>query len=188
MSDLRPRSDERLLREREPGVAGSAFAVFYERHRRAVLAYFQRRTRTPELAADLAAETFAQALQSRWRFRAHTDDGSAAAWLFGIAGHVHSRSLRKGRVEDQARRRLGLPAMALDDEAIREITESDGDQAITDALARLPEDQRAAIRARIVEEQSYADIASRLRCSEGVIRKRVSRGLVSLRRDLGELA
>jgi RNA polymerase sigma-70 factor (ECF subfamily) len=185
---LETRSDERLLQERRPGVAGPAFAVLYRRYEALVLAYFRRRTRSPDVAADLAAETFAQALESRWRFRAVGSDGSAAAWLFGIAGHVHSRSVRRGRVEDRGRRKLGLPPLVLEDDALRLVAEADTDQAILKALERLPEDQRAAVRDRIIEEQDYPEIALRLSCSEAVVRKRVSRGLASLRRDLEELA
>lgn len=54
------RDDDALLAE-QPGHAGPAFAVFYARHERAVLAYFRRRVPASETAADLAAETFAQA-------------------------------------------------------------------------------------------------------------------------------
>lgn len=47
-----------------------AFAVFYRRHERLLLGFFMRRTGEPELAADLAAETFAAALVSVRRFDA----------------------------------------------------------------------------------------------------------------------
>src|SRR5438876_349331 len=86
------RTDEELLAERRPGVAGAAFAEFYARHERMVLAYFARRVSRGELAADLAAETFAQALASRGRFRG----GTAVGWLFGIAANVLSHSARRG--------------------------------------------------------------------------------------------
>jgi DNA-directed RNA polymerase specialized sigma24 family protein len=49
---------------------------------------------------------------------------------------------------------------------------------------RLPADQRAAIEARVVDEQEYEQIAAATQTSEAVIRKRVSRGLASLRRKL----
>jgi RNA polymerase sigma-70 factor (ECF subfamily) len=41
--------------------------------------------------------------------------------------------------------------------------------------------QAAAVRARIIDEESYAEIARRLECSEAVVRKRVSRGLAQLK-------
>jgi RNA polymerase sigma-70 factor (ECF subfamily) len=58
-----------------------------------------------------------------------------------------------------------------------------GDEA-TLALAELPAEQRHAIEARVIAERDYADIASELRCSEAVVRKRVSRGLRALRTRL----
>jgi len=181
---LGSRTDEELIGERRPGLAGAAFAEFYARHEGAILAYFARRVRDGDLAADLAAETFARALGSRRRFRG----GSAVGWLFGIAAHVLSHSLRRGRVEDRARRRLQMPGLELVDEQIEAIERLCGDHGVLAALARLPADQRAAVRARIVEEDSYAEIAARLRCSESVVRKRVSRGLATLRQSLEEPA
>jgi DNA-directed RNA polymerase specialized sigma24 family protein len=53
--------------------------MFYDRHARSVLAYFARRTRDPESAADLTAETFAAAIVSRRRFRPGPEP--ASAWL-----------------------------------------------------------------------------------------------------------
>ncbi len=174
-------TDEELLADTRPGRAGPSFAAFYERHEKALLAYFRRRSASAEVAADLAAETFAQALASRRRFSAR-GEGAGAAWLYGIAGHVLARSVRRGRVEDRARHRLGLPPHALDDDALRAI---DGlaDDAIS-ALDALPADQREAVWARVVGERAYPEIAADLRCSEAAARQRVSRGLAALRREL----
>src|SRR4029450_12479066 len=79
-------SDDELLASREPG----SFAVFYRRHVEDLVAFFMRRTRTAELAADLTAETFAAALVARARF--DPGRGSASAWLFGIALHKLPRA------------------------------------------------------------------------------------------------
>ncbi|MDP2711645.1 MAG: RNA polymerase sigma factor [Solirubrobacteraceae bacterium] len=180
-------SDETLLCEQAAGLAGPTFATFYARHERGVLAYFGRRVATPELAADLAAETFAQALASRHRFRAR-GEGSSAAWLYGIARNVLARSLRRGRVEDRMRLRLGLPRLELDDDAIALVAGLGTPDGAEAALERLPAEHRAAVWARIVDERRYPEIATELRCSEAVVRKRVSRGLAAIRRDLEESA
>jgi len=55
-------------------------------------------------------------------------------------------------------------------------------------LGELPYTQRAAVRARVLDERSYAAIASELRCSEAVVRQRVHRGLRRLRERLEETA
>jgi hypothetical protein len=46
------------------------FAEFYRRHAEGILRFFVNRTFDPETAADLTAETFAEALASRHRFKA----------------------------------------------------------------------------------------------------------------------
>lgn len=162
----------------------NAFAAFYARYERAVAAFFVRAVGSGELAADLTAETFAQALASA----AHFDPtlGSGAAWLFGIARNVLARSRERGRVEDRGRRRLGLPPLALDDEMIARIEATGADGRALELLGELPEGQRQAVTARVVHERGYAEIAGELRCSESVVRKRVSRGLATLRARLKE--
>jgi RNA polymerase sigma factor (sigma-70 family) len=176
------RSDEELVRVAFEDV--DAFAVFYGRYERAVAGFFVRATGSGELAGDLTAEVFAQALDAASRFDPAL--GSAAAWLFGIARHVLSRSRERGRVEDGGRRKLGMPSLALDDEAIARIEQAASDGRAVELLSQLPADQRDAVMARVVDEREYGEIAGQLQCSESVVRKRVSRGLAGLRVRLKE--
>jgi RNA polymerase sigma factor (sigma-70 family) len=161
-----------------------AFGVFYRRHERMVLGFFMRRTGVPELAADLAAETFAAALLHVRRF--DPARGPALAWLFGIAQNKLRRAWERGRVENRARRRLGMPVLALDDDAIARIERVSGDDRVDALLGRLPPAQAEAVRARILDEEAYTAIAARVRCSESVVRQRVSRGLATLRSIIKE--
>jgi RNA polymerase sigma-70 factor (ECF subfamily) len=160
-----------------------AFAAFYRRFERPVLGFFMRATGRADLAADLAAETFARALESLGGY--DPAKGRADQWLFGIARHVLGTSYRRGRVEAVARERLGLPALILDDYALDAIARlSAGQDEATLALAELPKDQHDAIEARVLDERDYAEIAKELECSEAVVRQRVSRGLRALRTRL----
>jgi RNA polymerase sigma factor (sigma-70 family) len=162
-----------------------AFAVFYGRHVAALLAYFLHRTRDPELAADLCAETFAAALDGAHRF--DPTRGPAVAWLYGIARRLLGHAQRRGAVEDRARRRLGMAPLDLSDAAIERIEAlAGGEAALAQALATLPPKQRAAVEARIVHEREYGEIALAAQTSESVIRKRVSRGLAGMRARLEE--
>jgi RNA polymerase sigma factor (sigma-70 family) len=161
-----------------------AFAVFYDRYERALVGYFMRRTGDPEVAADLTAEVFAAALRAAHRYRAQGP--TAAGWLFTIAHNVLAKSRRRGRVEAAARKRLGIreaPRLAPDELAAVESAASEDGWA-RELLERLPADQREAIRARVLDERSYGDIAGELETSELVVRKRVSRGLSQLRTEL----
>jgi RNA polymerase sigma-70 factor (ECF subfamily) len=103
--------------------------------------------------------------------------------LFGIARHLLADTWERGRVEDRARRRLGVERLALTDEALERIEQLGDDRAMT-MLEELPADQRVAIKGRVLEEQEYEELASRLSCSPSVVRQRVSRGLRSLRERL----
>jgi RNA polymerase sigma factor (sigma-70 family) len=159
-----------------------AFGTFYRRHEDRMLSYFLARVGDPEVAADLTAETFAAALASAHRFKPRREP--AAAWLFGIAGNTLAMSRRRGRVEARARQRLGMAPLELSDEAIERIAELDH---VALALVNdLPADQQEAVRARVIDERDYADIAKDMRCSEAVVRKRVSRGLRTMRTHLEE--
>jgi RNA polymerase sigma factor (sigma-70 family) len=172
-------SDEELLVG-----SGRELGVFYERYESWLLGYFGAATRSAELAADLTVETFAAVIESRAGF--DTDRGNARMWLFGIARNVLAASARRGRVEAQARRRLGLEPLELNArelDAIEVLIAREGDMRVREWLAALPAEQAAALRARVLDERDYADIAADLQCSEAVVRQRVSRGLRKLRQE-----
>jgi RNA polymerase sigma factor (sigma-70 family) len=180
MGPLRSASDAELLkRTREDA---EAFAVFYERWEGPILAWLQRRTKDPEVAVDLSGEVFASALGAADRFIG-AGSGSAAAWLFTIARNTLLTSIRRGRVEEAARRRLEtwepVQLHEVDLDAIAAL-DTEG-PALMAALEALPARQRDAVRARVLEERPYEEIARRLECSELVVRKTVSRGLKALR-------
>jgi RNA polymerase sigma-70 factor (ECF subfamily) len=174
-----PVSDAELLK------AGTAdgFEEVYDRHAAQVLAW--SRARVGEYAADLTAEVFARAWLGRSRFRPESD-GSALPWLFGIARNVLRESLRKRRVEDAARRRLGMPRFLPGDAALdavddrRSLSESE-----RRAVASLAERDRELLQLRVVEERPYREIAVRLRCTPQAARHRVSRLLRELQCTLG---
>jgi RNA polymerase sigma factor (sigma-70 family) len=167
------------------GVAwdAEAFAGLYRRHERAMVAFLLRRTRNPELAADLAAEVFAAALLS-WR-SGERPELNERGWLYAIARHKLIDSYRRGRVEDEARLRLGMHPIVLSDESVARIEALLSETPALDLVEQLPTDQREAVTARVVEDREYAEIAKELSLSEQVVRKRVSRGLARLRAVMG---
>jgi len=176
-------NDDELLARFVDGDA-EAFVRFYRRHLPAVLGFFLRRTRDPELTADLTAEVFAAALIAAKRYR--PSERPALAWLYGIAAHKLADSRRRGRVEDEARRRLALGPLMVDDEDLARVEEMADVGAAETGLAALPPGQRDAVLARVVHERSYAEIAEQMRCSELLVRQRVSRGLRALREQMKE--
>jgi RNA polymerase sigma factor (sigma-70 family) len=182
----RPQIADAQLVERIAAGDGEAFAALYDRHLPLVLAFLMRQSGDPELAADLAAETFAAALLGAGRYREKRP--SAAPWLLGIARNKLLESLRRGRIEARARRRLAFEPLALEDSDLERVAAlaDEGSRSMDELLAQLPPAERAAVVARVLNERSYGEIAREMRCSEMVVRKRVSRGLRRLRDRLEE--
>lgn len=175
------RSDEQLLVAAETDA--EAFGEFYDRHVGTIVAWFVRRTACPEAAADLAAETFADAFRLVHRYRPFR--GEPRAWLFGIANNKWRRYARTGDISTRALRRLGVPADTLDHaDTVADLV--DLDLLLVDVesiLGRLSSPIAEAVRLRVVEQLSYAQVADRLGCSEGAARVRVTRGLARLQDD-----
>jgi RNA polymerase sigma factor (sigma-70 family) len=171
-----PRSDGELLvaTVTDP----DAFGVFYQRHVRGVLSFFRRRTSSGELAFDLTSETFAAALEAVPRYELREEP--ARGWLYGIAWNKLHEAQRRGQVQDAARRALGMAPVVVTDEGLDRLERLAGEPAL-EALEGLPADQRQAVRARVIEERSYDEIATQLQCSESVVRQRVSRGMRAMR-------
>jgi len=155
----------------------SAFRAFYERYAERVHGYHLRRTREPEAAHDLTAETFAQAWLARRRFRDRAG-GTAGPWLFAIARNVLVSTVRRQRLERSACERLGLLVEA---QIEPDETWLDG---LDEVLDELPAGQGDAIRLRVVDELEYDAVARELGTTPAAARVRVHRGLSSLRQRL----
>jgi RNA polymerase sigma-70 factor (ECF subfamily) len=156
----------------------------YETYARALLAFFQRRVDDPELAVDLMADTFTLALERRHQFRGMTDK-QLSGWLWSIAQSVLRDHERRGEAARRNARRLGRERRELTDREIERIEELASSEnlraAVARSLDRLPEEQREAVRLRVVEGLSYADIARRLGLTASGTRTRVTRAMRDLR-------
>ncbi|HTA34511.1 MAG TPA: RNA polymerase sigma factor [Solirubrobacteraceae bacterium] len=173
-------TDGELL-ERTRAGHREAFGELYERRHELVLAFLLKRTRNPEVAMDLMAETFAAALVALLD-RPPAIVGSAAPWLLTIARNTMIDSYRRGRVESTARRRLALEPMQINDSDVERVLRIAAETDLLIALSEeLPADQFDALRARVLDERGYEEIARELACSAAVVRKRVSRAIATLR-------
>jgi RNA polymerase sigma-70 factor (ECF subfamily) len=158
----------------------AAFRELYERYAPRVHGFHLARARDPQAAHDLTAETFAQAWLVRRRFRDEAA-GSAGPWLFAIARHVLSASVRRRRIERSACERLGL-LLPHETEAAQP-TEA-WLEGLDEALAGLTQGERDAIRLRVLGDLEYDEVARELRTTPAAARVRVHRGLTKLRNRL----
>lgn len=184
---MRPRL--RVLRRASDGLLVDAqtdpiaFGAFYDAYSDRILRFLARRVLDPEIAFDLLSETFARALERRMQFRGKSA-AEEQAWLFAIARTELSHYWRSGKVERAALERFSvtIPALsALEHDRIEALTGISAlEEPLLAAMDGLPAEQRRAVELRVVEDLSYADLASALGVSEATARARVSRGLRAL--------
>ncbi|QJC53397.1 sigma-70 family RNA polymerase sigma factor [Paenibacillus albicereus] len=128
------------------------------------------------LAEDLAQETMIRAVESIRRFRG---ESAFSTWLLAIATRVYLDEKRKA-----ARRGRKLSAYA---EAERlQLAQSHPELRLEllEALASLPDEQRAAVLLKHYYGYSYEEIGELSGVAAGTAKSRVHHGLAKLRKEL----
>lgn len=171
-------ADLLLLTHREP----EAFGCFYDRHVEAIAQFFVKRTTCAQTAADLTAETFAEALRCTSRYRPR--NGDARGWLFGIAKNRLNRYQRKAIISARSLRLLRIEELQLDNETLERM-EAWLDAApqiaqLRHALRDMSPALRDAVILRVGHNLAFEEVSKRLGCSVGAARVRVTRALSQL--------
>jgi RNA polymerase sigma-70 factor (ECF subfamily) len=162
-----------------------AFAAFYREHVEAIQRFVTRRVADPHLAADLTADIFVAALESSAGYR--RSRGVPAAWLFGIARHVVASELRRGSRERDANRRIEGRRLLQDDDIARmqeRIDAAREARRLLDAMAALPDGERAVLELVALDGLSVADSARALGIRPVAARVRLHRARAALATDL----
>ena len=160
-------SDDALLADGDPAV----FERFYLHHVETLLGFFARRTRDPELAADLTAETFAAALAGRRRYR--PQPGRRARGCTG-SRCTSSPTPSAAAMPSGERGSGGMERLELDDDDYARIESLAEATRATALLEGLAPDQRDAVRRHVLEERSYAEIAASPRGGRAQARQRLT--------------
>jgi RNA polymerase sigma-70 factor (ECF subfamily) len=180
-----PISDEDLLAAH---VAGDreAFAELVRRHRDRLWAVALRTLRDREEAADALQDALLKAYRSAAGYRG---EAAVTTWLHRIVVNACLDRVRRR----QARPTVPLPGESMEEDGHRRpepaspIIDHDTHLVVREALARLPEEQRAAL--ILVDVQGYpvAEVAVILGVAEGTVKSRCSRGRARLAVMLGDL-
>jgi RNA polymerase sigma factor (sigma-70 family) len=146
------------------------FSVLFDRHFDAIHGYAQRRV-GPDLADEVAAETFTRAFDQRRRYDTNRED--ARPWLLGIAANLLRRHWRSER------RRLDAYAKS----GGREGSDLSGPLAaeLAFAVKALPRREREPLLLLAWADLSYEAIAVALDIPVGTVRSRISRARRKLR-------
>lgn len=161
-----------------------AICALYDRHVAELVRFLQSAGAAPEVAWDVAQETFARLLARGFRGRL-APDASAWPWLAVTSRNLLRDWQCRGRADERARRRIGVAIIGggedeLED-ALGRLDTAQRRAHIGEALESLPPAQHEAVIGRVVDEKDYAMLAEDTYESEQTIRRRVSRGLRSMR-------
>jgi RNA polymerase sigma-70 factor (ECF subfamily) len=177
-------TDEKLLVQRAKADK-EAFGELYSRYVDKIYSYVYYRTGNNQDAEDLTARVFFRAVQ---HIENYEDQGVPfSAWLYRIAHNLLANWYR-----DQSRRQmLSLDSIAQwhvegSPELATELLEDQ--EALLEAIRRLPSERQELLILKYVERLSNADIGDVMGRSEGAIKSLYHRTLLSLRDDLIETA
>jgi RNA polymerase sigma factor (sigma-70 family) len=159
------------------------FARLYRTHAQTLLLHFQRRVHDPEVARDLLAETFERAIAAGPGYRGRSER-ALHGWLWTIARNVLADQGRRDdgdRGREDRLRSLHTPLTTGEIERVEELAGLAALRASVErGMAALPDDQREAVRLRVVEDRPYEEIAAVMDTTVEATRARVSRGLRAL--------
>ena len=180
--------DELLIRRAQSGDEG-AFEQLLLAHQKSVYNLCLRMAGNPDDALDLSQEAFIRAWRALGQYQF---DAAFSTWLFRLTSNVCIDFLRR-----QKRQQHMSLTVTDDDEPGEEFTVPDPApgpeeqavhnerrQAVARAMAALPEDYRAVMQLRAVDELIYEQIAEILDIKVGTVKSRLARARTQLRKIL----
>jgi RNA polymerase sigma-70 factor, ECF subfamily len=171
---------------------GMCMDQLLQRHRGPVIQFLYRMVRNRAIAEELAQNVFLRIYRSRTTYE---PTAKFTSWLFRIATHVALNWLRDRRHENN---QLSLSA-GLERDSERQIPDKRPTvdqiliyevklEEVRQAIAELPDRQRAAVIMHKYEELEYTQIAHALNCSPQTVKSLLFRAYNSLRIRLAHMA
>ena len=179
--------DDALLIQRFQAGDQASFDALICKHQARAYQYAYRLARDAEEASDVVAEAFVRVYRALCNFKG---ESAFTTWLYRILTNCYldMRKKEKSRpatsleaalhTEDgELERQIEDPNRTPHQEAER----NERERTIEDAVARLPEYQKAMIMMYHVEMLSYEEIAQALDLPIGTVKSRLNRARLSLR-------
>jgi RNA polymerase sigma-70 factor (ECF subfamily) len=176
---MRPEEIPRIAHD--PGT----FETFYRAHVEEVQRSVARRVGDPLLAADLTAEVFLAAIDAAPSYRPAR--GAPGAWLAGIARNVVASERRRAGRTRRAEERAGARRLLDPDDIARmqaRIDAAGAARSLYEALAELPEGERAVLELTAIDGLGPAEAAAALGIRAVTARVRLHRARTAMRRQL----
>jgi RNA polymerase sigma-70 factor (ECF subfamily) len=180
---------ELMLRVKQGDMA--AFEVLIDKYKQPIINLLCRTLPDPTEAEDLAQNVFVQVFRSAHRYQ---QTAKFSTWIFTIArnlclNEIRRRSRHPAESLDEAQTESDdQPARQFEDTKARSATDdllkNELVRKVEEALAELPEKQRAAILLFRQDDVSYEDIAKILKCSLSATKSLIHRGRETLKQRL----
>jgi RNA polymerase sigma-70 factor, ECF subfamily len=166
-----------------------AFEAFYREHVDAVERFVARRVRDAHLVADLTTDVFLAAIDSAHRYRPRRAE--PIAWLYGVARNVVAAEFRRSERERCATKRVAGRSLVDDDDLARLEERIDAEsraRGLHDAMARLPDGERAVLELVAVDGLAVGEAAQALGIRAVAARVRLHRARRWLQEQLDPAA
>jgi RNA polymerase sigma factor (sigma-70 family) len=159
------------------------FTAVHDRYFRDIYRYVAGRL-DPDVAEDIAAETFCQAFRHRDRFDAGR--GGLRAWLFGIATNLiaHHRRSEARRYRALARLPAEHAVGSHEEHVVTDVTAELMRPQLARALTTLSSGERDVVLLIAVAGLSYDEVAHALGISTGTVGSRLSRARKKLHKTI----
>ena len=141
----------------------NAFEAFYREHVEVVQRFITRRVHDPHLAADLTADVFLAVIDNAASYDVRR--GDPAAWLHGIARNVVSSEHRRVARTQRLQVRIEGRRLVDDDDIERLVERIDAEsetRQLAEAIARLPDGERAVLELVAVDGLTVTEAAAAL--------------------------
>lgn len=160
-----------------------AFGAVYGAHYQKIFRYIYYRVASRDIAEDLAAETFFQALKNIWRFQFTRHPFSS--WLYRIATIQIALYYRQKKKYCTLAMEECPELMNFPHESAKTIVheiESQKDMITLHSFIKtLKEEEQNILALRYFEEKSIQDISQILRMKENTVKSHIRRGLIHLK-------
>lgn len=190
-----PRADEALMIAFREGET-EAFGVLVARHQRGLFNFLLRSVADRGRAEELLQDVFVRVIRSKHRYR---QTAKFTTWVYKIARNITIDESRRAKFRRHAsldakrgssgdEGRAMIDRLAADEVSTDAAAEAPAIRArIADAVAELPEEQRAVFLMRQLKGMSFKEIGEAVDAPENTVKSRMRYALEKLRGELSDM-
>lgn len=156
----------------------SEYQAVFNEHFKAIRNFIYFKTSDPDMADDLAQDTFVKL----WENRAKIDRRTIKAYLYTIAGNLSINQLKRQQLKYKFARSREMRVDEQTPEYLAQMKEYE--EKLQKVLASIPDGSREVFLMNRLEDMKYREIAERLGISVKAVEKRMSRALQIIREKL----